>query len=86
MVEINKSLIIPCKDEGPEFVTVLKRFINYIKNDTEVVVVVDSEKDSTISEIKKSDLDINLLVNLTEMALPMLFALVLIILKVTLYA
>lgn len=62
-MEINKSLIIPCKDEGPEFVTILKRFINYIKNDTEVVVVVDSEKDSTISEIKKSDLDINLLVN-----------------------
>ena len=43
--------------------TILKRFINYIKNDTEVVVVIDSEKDSTISEIKKSDLDINLLVN-----------------------
>lgn len=60
---ISKSLIIPCKDEGPEFVTILKRFKNYIKDDTEIIVVVDNENDSTISEIKKSDLGINLFVN-----------------------
>ena len=52
-MEINKSLIIPCKDEGPEFVTILKRFINYIKNDTEVVVVIDSERILQYLKLKK---------------------------------
>ena len=62
-MEINKSLVIPCKDEGPEFVIILKRFISYLKNDTEVIVVVDSKDDSTISEIEKSDLDVPILIN-----------------------
>tara|TARA_B100000282_G_scaffold42655_1_gene26609 strand:- start:16617 stop:17309 length:693 start_codon:yes stop_codon:yes gene_type:complete len=62
-LEINKSLVIPCKDEGPEFVIILKRFISYLKNDTEVIVVVDSKDDSTISEIEKSDLDVPILIN-----------------------
>ena len=62
-MEINKSLIIPCKDEGPEFVIILKRFLSYLKNDTEVIVVVDDENDSTIQEIEKSKLNVITLIN-----------------------
>lgn len=62
-MEINKSLIIPCKDEGPEFVIILKRFLSYLKNDTEVIVVVDDEDDSTIQEIEKSKLNVITLIN-----------------------
>ena len=35
-LEINKTLIIPCKDEGLEFGIILKRFMDYIKEDTEI--------------------------------------------------
>ena len=62
-MEINKRLIIPCKDEGPEFVIILKRFLSYLKNDTEVIVVVDDENDLTIQEIEKSKLNVITLIN-----------------------
>lgn len=65
MSEINKSLIIPCKDEGQEFVIILKRFLAHIKKDTEVLVVVDSENDKTINEIKKNNIEARILINNT---------------------
>ena len=48
----NKSLIIPCKEEGDEFVTIVTRFKNYIKEDTEILVVVDNESDVILKLIK----------------------------------
>ena len=33
-------------------------FLSYLKNDTEVIVVVDDENDSTIQEIEKSKLNV----------------------------
>ncbi len=61
-MEINKTLIIPCKDEGMEFEIILKRFIDYLKQDTEIVVVVDDESDSTVQATEKFE-NINLLIN-----------------------
>lgn len=61
-MEINKTLIIPCKDEGMEFEIILKRFIDYLKQDTEIVVVVDDESDSTVQATEKFK-NINLLIN-----------------------
>ena len=63
MSEKNKSLIIPCKEEGDEFVTIVTRFKNYIKEDTEILVVVDDESDVTVKKINQSNLDINILIN-----------------------
>jgi len=55
MQSFNKSLIIPCKEEGENFLTILKRFEENIKDDTEVIVILDSEKDSTYQFIQKSN-------------------------------
>lgn len=63
MSEKNKSLIIPCKEEGDEFVTIVTRFKSYIKEDTEILVVVDDESDVTVKKINQSNLDINILIN-----------------------
>ena len=54
MQSFNKSLIIPCKEEGENFLTILKRFEENIKDDTEVIVILDSEEDSTYQFIQKS--------------------------------
>jgi len=62
-LEINKSLIIPCKDEGEEFAIILKRFLAYLKEDTEVIVVVDDDKDATVSHLEKANLNVRLLIN-----------------------
>ena len=61
-MEINKTLIIPCKDEGLEFSIILKRFIDYIKEDTEIVVVVDSSKDSTLQATEMYE-EVKVLIN-----------------------
>jgi len=36
-----------------EFEIILKRFIDYLKQDTEIVVVVDDESDSTVQATGK---------------------------------
>ena len=46
MQTYNKSLIIPCKEEGENFLTILRRFEENIKEDTEILVVLDSKDDS----------------------------------------
>ena len=55
MQNFNKSLVIPCKEEGENFITILKRFEENIKEDTEVIVILDSKEDSTFEFIKNSD-------------------------------
>ena len=52
MQNFNKSLVIPCKEEGENFITILKRFEENIKEDTEVIVILDSKEDSTFEFIK----------------------------------
>ena len=55
MQNFNKSLVIPCKEEGENFITILKRFEENIKEDTEVIVILDSKEDSTFEFIKNYD-------------------------------
>jgi len=55
MQNINKSLVIPCKEEGENFIIILKRFEENIKEDTEIIVILDSKEDSTFEFIKNSD-------------------------------
>ena len=55
MQNFNKSLVIPCKEEGENFITILKRFEENIKEDTEVIVILDSKEDSTFDFIKNSN-------------------------------
>ena len=45
---INKSLIIPLKEESEEVIEILSNFIDYLKDDTELIVVLDSEQDPDI--------------------------------------
>ena len=62
-MEVNKSLIIPLKEETVDVLVILKRFLQYLKSDTELIVVLDSEKDSTYEILKNSDLDIEILIS-----------------------
>lgn len=66
MQSFNKSLIIPCKEEGENFLTILKRFEENIKDDTEVIVILDSEEDSTYHFIKKSKTEARIEINQNE--------------------
>ena len=66
MQSFNKSLIIPCKEEGENFLTILKRFEENIKDDTEVIVILDSEEDSTYEFIKKSKTEARIEINQNE--------------------
>ena len=66
MQSFNKSLIIPCKEEGENFLTILKRFEENIKDDTELIVILDSEEDSTYHFIKKSKTEARIEINQNE--------------------
>lgn len=60
---INKSLIIPCKEEGEEFLNILDSFIKNIKPDTEVIVVFDNKDDSTYKILNNSELKPRIVIN-----------------------
>ena len=60
---INKSLIIPLKDEGKEVLDILSNFLEHLKNDTELLVVIDSIEDRTYEIIDNSNLDIKIVIN-----------------------
>jgi dolichol-phosphate mannosyltransferase len=62
-LEITKTLIIPLKEETLEVINILEQFLNNLKEDTELLVVLDSEKDSTYKILKKSNLNITILIN-----------------------
>jgi dolichol-phosphate mannosyltransferase len=48
-----KSLVIPCKDEGEDFKTILQGFKANVSNETEIIVVLDSFTDPTYKAIEK---------------------------------
>lgn len=60
---INKSLIIPLKEESEEVIKILSNFIDYTKDDTELIVVLDSEQDPTYEILKNSNLNIQILIS-----------------------
>jgi dolichol-phosphate mannosyltransferase len=62
-LEINKSLIIPLKEETKEVLVILRRFLQYLKTDTELIVVLDSDQDPTYEILKNSDLNIIILLS-----------------------
>ena len=63
MQTYNKSLIIPCKEEGENFLTILRRFEENIKEDTEILVVLDSKDDSTYSHIEAYETKAKIIIN-----------------------
>lgn len=63
LLEINKSLIIPLKEETEEVLLILKRFSQYLEPDTELIVVLDSDSDPTYKILKNSDLNIIILLS-----------------------
>ena len=63
MQKFNKSLIIPCKEEGESFLTILKRFEENIKEDTEILIVLDSTEDSTYNFLKEYNSDSKIIIN-----------------------
>ena len=62
-MEINKTLIIPLRNESEEVIGVLSRFEEFIKSDTEFLVVLDSEEDQTYEILNQSKLDVKILVS-----------------------
>jgi dolichol-phosphate mannosyltransferase len=62
-LEINKSLIIPLKEESEEVLVVLKRFLDYLDEDTELLVVLDSQADFTYDILKNAGLNIRILIS-----------------------
>ena len=62
-MEINKTLIIPCKDEGEEFSNILNRFLDYLDETTLVLIVVDEENDSSLNAICNLKRNVKILVN-----------------------
>ena len=62
-MEQTKTLIIPCKDEGKEFSYILKRFQDFLDETTLILIVVDNENDSSISNIGKLPENVKVLVN-----------------------
>lgn len=62
-MEINKTLIIPLRNESEEVIGVLSRFEEFIKSDTEFLVVLDSEEDQTFEILNQSKLDVKILVS-----------------------
>ena len=49
---ITKSLIIPCKEEGANFLDIYYGFKNNILENTEIIIVLDSSEDSTYKIIE----------------------------------
>ena len=63
---INKSLIIPLKNETKEVITIIKRFKQFLHEDTELIIVLDDEKDPTFKILKNLTLDIKILISELE--------------------
>ena len=51
-MSIKKSLIIPCKDEGQDFLEIYNGFKEKISKNTEIIIVLDSDEDTTYKAIK----------------------------------
>ena len=62
-IEINRALIIPCKNEGKEIIPIINKFIEHTNEDTSIYIVLDSENDKTFSILNSKSLKINLLIN-----------------------
>ena len=62
-MEINKTLIIPLRNESKEVVGVLSRFEEFIKSDTEFLVVLDSQEDQTYKILDQSKLNVKILIS-----------------------
>lgn len=63
---INKTLIIPLKEESEEVLEILSNFLEYLKEDTELIVVIDSKDDPTFKLLENSNLNIQILINKLE--------------------
>ena len=62
-MEINKSIIIPCKDEKENINNVLHGIFKSLKEDTEIIIVVDDESDSTIKNLPNNIENLRTLIN-----------------------
>ncbi len=62
-MEQNKTLIIPCKDEGKEFSNILKRFLDYLDESTLVLIVVDDLEDSSLENLSELKPNVKVIVN-----------------------
>ncbi len=62
-MEITKSIIIPCKDEEDNINNVLHGIFKSLKEDTEVIVVVDDVKDSTIKNLSYNTENLRTMIN-----------------------
>ena len=63
---INKTLIIPLKEESEEVLEILSNFLEYLKEDTELIVVLDSKDDPTYKLLENTNLNIQILINKFE--------------------
>ncbi len=65
-MKYNKTLIIPCKEEGENFITILKRFEENVKDDTEILIVLDSKEDITYKFIDDVETKAKTIINPKE--------------------
>ena len=65
-MKYNKTLIIPCKEEGENFITFLKRFEENVKDDTEILIVLDSKEDITYKFIDDVETKAKTIINPKE--------------------
>ncbi len=65
-MDINKSLIIPLKNETSEVLTIIERFKQFLNEDTELIVVLDDKDDPTVDILNESNLDIKILISNLE--------------------
>ena len=47
-LELNKFIIIPCKDEKENIKNILHGISKSLKEDTEIIIIVDDDNDSTL--------------------------------------
>ena len=59
-LDINKSLIIPCKNEGSEIIPIIQKFIENTKEDTQIYIVLDNKQDITFEILERSNLKIKI--------------------------
>ena len=62
-MEINKSLIIPCKNEEDGIAKIIQDFSNAISHDTEILIVVDDENDPTLKSIPEKIKNLKICIN-----------------------
>ena len=62
-LDINKSLIIPCKNEGSEIIPIIQKFIENTKEDTQIYIVLDNKQDITFEILDRSNLQIKILID-----------------------